>query len=479
MNLLERNQKMQTKKWKVKIAMLCLCLGVASTCPAKVIYVDTDAAGANDGTSWEDAYFYLQDALMFTVAGDEIHVAQGVYRPDDFVLSDRPSLGRDETFGLINGVSLKGGYAGFGEPDPNERDIDRYETILTGDLNGDDGPDFANNGENSYHVVTGGATDETTILDGFTITRGNANGPEWYHGQGGGIDLSPDWGFTITNCTIIHNSAEGCAGGMYAGWSSCCFTIDNCRFMSNRAGSQGGGLYLTGETIPNITNCIFTGNSAVTGGAIYNYEGYPGIANCTFSGNRASDECGGVFDLDGISNFENCILWANTDKDGSDESAQIAWVNPMHINFSCVQGWTGTLGGAGNIDADPCFADPGYWDPNETPEDANDDFWVDGDYHLKSQAGRWDANEGRWTIDDVTSPCIDAGDPMSPIGHEPFPNGGIVNMGAYGGTAEASKSYFGKPPCETIVAGDINGDCEIDFSDFFFVALHWLENYNQ
>ena len=82
----------------------------------------------------------------------------------------------------------------------------------------------------------------------------------------------------------------------------------------------------------------------------------------------------------------------------------------------------------------------------------------------------------RGTIDEVTSPCIDAGAPMSPIGLEPFPNGGIINMGAYGGTSEASKSYFGKPVCETIVAGDINGDCEINFKDFWFIALHWLGN---
>jgi hypothetical protein len=64
---------------------------------------------------------------------------------------------------------------------------------------------------------------------------------------------------------------------------------------------------------------------------------------------------------------------------------------------------------------------------------------------------------------------------MSPIGPEPFPNGGRVNMGAYGGTVEASKSYFGEPPCETIVAGDINGDCTVDWVDFAFIALHWLE----
>lgn len=65
---------------------------------------------------------------------------------------------------------------------------------------------------------------------------------------------------------------------------------------------------------------------------------------------------------------------------------------------------------------------------------------------------------------------------MSPIGLEPFPNGGRINMGAYCGTAEASKSYFGKPVCETIVAGDINGDCKVDFGDLAILASHWLED---
>jgi hypothetical protein len=146
----------------------------------------------------------------------------------------------------------------------------------------------------------------------------------------------------------------------------------------------------------------------------------------------------------------NCILW-----DGGEE----IWVNDnsrIVVAYSDVQdGWPGV----GNIDSDPCFGDPN-----------------NGDYHLKSQAGRWDANEGRWTKDDVTSPCIDAGNPMSPVGYEPFPNGGIINMGAYGGTPEASKSYFGKPPCQTIIAGDINGDCVVDFKDFRLMALHWLED---
>jgi hypothetical protein len=67
---------------------------------------------------------------------------------------------------------------------------------------------------------------------------------------------------------------------------------------------------------------------------------------------------------------------------------------------------------------------------------------------------------------------------MSPIGLEPFPNGGRINMGAYGGTIEASKSYFGEPLCQTIIAGDINGDCKVDFTDLEILLLHWLEDAN-
>jgi hypothetical protein len=78
--------------------------------------------------------------------------------------------------------------------------------------------------------------------------------------------------------------------------------------------------------------------------------------------------------------------------------------------------------------------------------------------------------------DDVTSPVIDAGDPANSVGVEPFPNGGRINMGAYGGTAEASKSYFGEPVCETIMAGDINGDCRVDFADWAIMAGHWLKD---
>jgi parallel beta-helix repeat protein len=175
----------------------------------------------------------------------------------------------------------------------------------------------------------------------------------------------------------------------------------------------------------------------------------------------------------GTATVVNCIIWDCTQPvtlaDSSNTEIQDRGSH-ITIKYCDIEGGQGSISvsgshstftwGQGNIDADPQFADLNS-----------------SDYYLKSQAGRWDPNEGRWTSDDVTSPCIDAGDPNSPIEHEPFPNGGIINIGAYGGTAEASKSYFGEPVCETIVAGDINGDCKVDFKDFAIMASHWLEKH--
>ena len=474
------------------------------------VVVDARAPGANNGSSWLDAFTDLHDALSFAAIHPEIveiRVAQGIYRPAE------PNGDRTATFQLLNGVVIKGGYVGLGAPDPDIRAIELYKTILCGDLNDDDADVNPNHLmteprriENTYHVVTGGGTDETAVLDGFIVTGGNANGPGWpnepYSDSGGGMYCNSI--STMSNCTFIANSASWGGGGMYCGpnggVSGTGPTLTNCRFIGNVAGNGGGmsasdinptlidckfsnnlainngGGQDYGDCMPTLINCLFTGNSAYEdGGGMYCQFTYSmSLTNCTFSGNSSGNHGGGICDYYGLPALTNCILRGNRDNRGEDESAQIeTWIPPV-VNYSCIQGWTGVLGGTGNIGDDPCFADPGYWDPNGTPEDANDDFWVDGDHHLKSQAGRFDPGSGTWVIDDVTSPCIDAGDPMSPIGLEPFPNGGVVNMGAYGGTAEASKSYFGKPVCETIVAGDINGDCAVDFKDFVLMALHWL-----
>ena len=266
---------------------------------------------------------------------------------------------------------------------------------------------------------------------------------------------------SITHCTVTGNICySGSGGGILAHWGT---MISHCTIDNNLSCGRGGGIYCTSgcstSAKTTISYCTITNNSALSGeyyyvwrdgegGGIYCDDPNIVITTSTIANNQADANAGGIY---GSPTLTNCILWGNN----CPNEPHI--VGEPNISYSDVQdGYPGE----GNIDADPCFADAD-----------------NGDYHLKSQAGRYDPNGQTWAIDEVTSPCIDAGDPMDPIGPEPFPNGGIVNMGAYGGTAEASKSYFGKPPCEAIVAGDVNGDCAIDFKDFFFVVLHWLESH--
>jgi hypothetical protein len=270
--------------------------------------------------------------------------------------------------------------------------------------------------------------------------------------MGGGLS---DCAGVIRNNTIAHNLVGYLGGGLH----NCSGIIQNNTILCNSTVGHGGGLaYCAGTIRNNVIVCNLAPYGA--GGALHHCGGH--IENNTIFGNSAGNGGGGLDDCDAT--VVNCIIWQNS----PDQLREV-----LTVRYSDVQGgWPAE----GNIDVDPCFADVGYWDPNGTPEDANDDFWVNGDYHLKSQAGRWDAKSQSWVKDDVTSPCIDAGDPNNPIGNEPFPNGGIINMGAYGGTVEASKSYFGSPVCNITIPGDINGDCKVDILDLTLMGLHWLED---
>jgi hypothetical protein len=236
-----------------------------------------------------------------------------------------------------------------------------------------------------------------------------------------------------------------------------------------------------GGRFSRFERCLFCGNASGRGGGAF--ESVSGqelqLVNCTASHNTAPK---GKFLLEetptagyGTTEIHNCIIADGSGELSNDKGTITIRYTNLVGGASVVDDPSGLIVWEdGNIDVDPYFADPGHWDTNGTPDDSSDDFFVAGDYHLKSQAGRWDPNSASWVQDDVTSPCIDAGDPNSSIGYEPFPNGGRINMGAYGGTAEASKPYLGEPVCETIIAGDINGDCIVDFEDFRLLALHWM-----
>ena len=484
---------------KMLLVMAVLFVGMAPAVAAGgTIYVDANAAGANNGTSWADAYNYLQDALVVASSGDEIWVAGGTYTPDSNSANPNGSGDRTATFQLINEVIIKGGFAGFGKPDPNARDINLYKTILSGDLAGNDvqvvdpydlltEPTRA---ENSYHVVTGSGTDANAILDGFTITAGNADG-SYPDTRGGGMynDIGSP---RVVNCTFSGNLARE-AGGMF-NWENSSPTLTNCTFSGNWA-KYGGGMFNDHNSNPMLTNCTFSGNSAKKGGGMGNVDSSPTVTNCTFSGNSADDHGGGVYNSGEISpTLTNCTFSGNSATSGfgggmhndmhgltsnltlincifSDNSAKLGggmfnrhWINLILTNctfsgnsadvgggmynwdsslnltncilwgdtpeeiyvdggmtvitYSNVQGgWEGN----GNIDADPCFVQPGYWDTNGTPTDANDDSWIDGDYYLLP-----------------TSPCIDTGDPNyvaepneTDIDGNPRVIGGQIDMGAY------------------------------------------------
>ncbi len=284
---------MDKQSWWVVVAVAGLGGGAVQT--GTVLYVDDNAPLGGDGLRWSTAYRFLQDALANAAGVTEIRVAQGAYKPDQDERGNITPGDRGATFQLINGVALMGGFAGIRARDPDERDVVQHESILSGDLLDDDGPDFANNDENSLHVVMGDGTGATATLDGFTITAGNSDGPDPDH-RGGGmlnyLDSSP----LVANCTFSGNTST-LGAGMY-NHSNSSPTVTNCTFNGNRALDFGGGManFLSS---PSVINCTFSGNSASNfGGGMTNVNSSsPAVANCTFSGNTASSFGGGMANL--------------------------------------------------------------------------------------------------------------------------------------------------------------------------------------
>ncbi|MFB0551689.1 MAG: protein kinase [Phycisphaerae bacterium] len=299
----------------------------------KRIYVKADAEPPYDGNSWDTAFNDLQDALKVAQPNTDIWVAAGIYSPD------RGTGAREASFRLKNGVRLFGGFSGT-ETNIDRRDPNRNETILSGDLKGNDGPNFTNNDENSYNVVLASNTDSSTVLDGFVITGGNANGPghkrtDNFNHHGGGLGIR-ECSLTLIRCAFKYNSAVQYGGGIfnYGGWpilQNCAFTTNRalydggaicshwsksvvigCTFVKNSADHYGGGVYIALDSSMFI-DCTFTGNFAPAGGGLHitNSQSNPTLANCSFLENSA-DMGGGVYVAGSNAKFINCLFNNNS-----------------------------------------------------------------------------------------------------------------------------------------------------------------------
>jgi parallel beta-helix repeat protein len=425
-----------------------------------VYYVNTaDGNNNNDGLSPETAFATIQKGVDTAKSGDTVIIAPGIYigegnsdidfyckaitvrsidpNDSDIVSStiiDCNGAGYGFNFhsnegpnSILAGMTITNGYVGIHCSDYSSPTI-KHCTIM--------------NNCAGYFAVGIRCNNSSPTIINCTISENSAN-------YGRGIEAGYHSNLTIIDCIIADNAGAEYGGGIYCENSSP--TITNCTIRGNSAVYRGGGIYARSCSNLTMTNCIISDNTANSycGGGFFSYGSSIVIANCTFSNNSAPNGNALAFDSwssphPSVVQLKSCILWDGGNEIWNDDGSTIT------VIYSDVRG-----GGAseGNINTDPLFADPD-----------NDD------YHLKSAAGRWNPNSQSWVTDAVTSPCIDAGNPGCPVGDEPVPNGNRINMGAYGGTATASKS-----PANWRSIADLTNDWAVDFNDLKVFVNYWLD----
>jgi len=383
------------------------------------LYVDQSIGASGDGLSWATALKTLDEALYLAHNCPDvttINVAQGIYKP-----TRKPYLNgqetttpdaRDITFHLPNGVDIYGGFPNGG----GTRNTALNPTILSGDLLGNDlisgsGFNLTINGnvENAYHVVLSVEDDEATLLDGFTITGGNADGPllsaiavetkTIYRNSGGALYCM--WSeIKVNDCTFTGNAAYNGAG-LYNNKSS--LILSNNTFVQNLGDNEGGGIF-NHMSSPELNNLVFIGNLAMNGGGMVNsFFSAPILGNCTFSGNYASNSGGAMYSTTSTPTINNSILWGN--------GTEIAGTTT--VAHSIVQG-----GFSGAVNVNPMFVNPNNPAGLDGIHSTNDDG-------LRLQIGSPAVNSGNnalvlaGTLTDITG-AVRISD-------------GIVDMGAYEG----------------------------------------------
>jgi C1A family cysteine protease len=284
-----------------------VCAYVEYTCEdSDVIFVDAAATGGGDGSSWGDACGDLQGALRLARAGSRVWVAGGVYVP---------GACRSDSFRIGEMVAVYGGFAGD-ETSLDERDLADHASVLSGDIGRAGDP-----GDNSYHVVVMAAS---SILDGFVVRGGNADGPG-RDAVGGGVQCAAS-SVSIRNCRIIMNAAS-LGGGLHAGLGS----LD-------------------------LTNCVFWRNRAAFGGAVCVFNTDLALVNCTVAANAAEFAGSALYYDASRESLANCIVWGNTTGLAAEELHGSGSL-PL-LNHCCIVGGDCLKGGEANIDAEPQFVNP-------------------------------------------------------------------------------------------------------------------------
>lgn len=353
-----------------------------------LFYTKPAASGAGDCSTWANACT-LQTALAAVLPGDQIWVAAGTHKP---------GAARLNTFQLASDVTVYGGFAGT-ETLLSQRDPDSNPTILSGDVNGDDSG-FTNNAENNYHVVS---TAPNTLLDGFVVTAGNADGVD-LDGYGGGV-YNESNNVALANLTIHTNSANG-GGGIYNNNASA--TLTNVAIVGNSSSTSSGGAGMrNNNSTLTLTNMVMSGNRAANltqGGAMYNTGSTLTLTNVTISGNSAGNGGGIMNDGSTTIQMRNSILWDNA---GGDMPSGGTVTGSYNIAPAAAP-----LVGSNNYDVDPNFVTP-VTDPAPTTTG-----------NLRLQAGSPAINAGN---SGVSNPYL----PPTDLDGNVRIQKGAVDLGAY------------------------------------------------
>jgi predicted outer membrane repeat protein len=378
------------------------------------VHVDSAAGGSATGTTWADAYPSLQDALRATVlSGVEIWVAEGIHYPD--AGAGQIAGDRTASFMLRDGVALYGGFDGT-ETELAARRPHAVETVLSGNIQQDD-----TNENNSYHVLLADASaiplTSSTLVDGFTITGGYADGsnedssgggflcrggahPSFSHCRfrenfaedSGGAVYNSESSPNFENCSFEHNESAGNGGAIYSSFDSSP-ALTGCRFVGNSATLNGGGvfiwrstltlvdghfqgnrarrgscLFIDANTSPRFSNCVFLGNEALQGSACVNVDASPAFVNCSFQGNRSTEmNFGATFvNFGGFPSLLNCVMWNNlAGETTSSQNASVFDSSSLGIFVNClIENWDSAMlnnhgpGGGNNLDGTDAANNP-------------------------------------------------------------------------------------------------------------------------